>query len=90
MFRELTDTDIAVVIEFANNDMNASETANKLYLHRNSVTYHLNKVKRVTDLSPFRFYDLIQLLQILGVLTITCSYFKKQEGEVNDNANTFN
>ena len=90
MFRELTDTDITVVIEFANNDMNASETAKKLFLHRNSVVYHLNKVEQVTDLSPFRFYDLIQLLQMLGVLTISCSYFKKQEGEVNDNANTFN
>jgi carbohydrate diacid regulator len=61
--KKLTDVDIKVIIEFANNNMNVSETARHLFMHRNTVIYHLEKVKQITGLSPFNFYDLIQLLK---------------------------
>lgn len=32
--------------------------------HRNTVLYHLDKVKRQTGLDPRRFYDLVELVKI--------------------------
>ena len=84
MFRKLKDADIETIIEFSNNNISISETSRKLFLHRNSVVYHLEKVERVTGLSPFRFYDLIQLMQLAGVITIQSKYFKSTEGANNE------
>ena len=81
MLRKLKDVDIEAFIEFAKYNMNAAETARHLYRHRNNIEYHLKKVERVTGLNPFRFYDLIQLLQLAGVITIQCDCFRKTEEE---------
>jgi carbohydrate diacid regulator len=44
--------------------MNISKTAKKLYLHRNTITYHLNKIKETTGLDPFNFHDLVKLMKL--------------------------
>ena len=62
---KLTDLDIQTVLTFAESNMNISETAQKLFFHRNTVVYHLDKVKRVTGLNPHKFYDLVEL--VLGI-----------------------
>lgn len=46
------------------NSMNVGEVARQLFMHRNIVTYHLDKVKRQTGLDPRRFYDLVELVKI--------------------------
>jgi carbohydrate diacid regulator len=76
MLTRLTETDIKLLIEFANNNMNVSQTSKHEYLHRNTIVYHLKKVKRMTGLNPFNFYELIQLMELAGVITIKCKYFK--------------
>ena len=58
----VTDLDMEIVQAFADNDMNVATTASSLFLHRNTVTYHLQKVERLTGLSPFKFYDLVKLV----------------------------
>jgi carbohydrate diacid regulator len=65
MKEKLTDLDIQVVLAFAENNMNASKTSKSLFFHRNTVIYHLDKVKRNTGLDPFRFYDLMELILCL-------------------------
>lgn len=67
MFEHLTDTDIQVVLAFAENDMNASKTARKVFLNKSSVKYHLERVGAKTGLSPLKFYDLVKLVGILMV-----------------------
>ena len=52
-------------IYFATN-LNISETARKLFLHRNSVLYRLNQIKKITGLDPRNFAEAIQLK--LGLL----------------------
>lgn len=44
--------------------MNIGEVSRQLFMHRNTVTYHLDKVKRQTGLDPRRFYDLIELVKM--------------------------
>ena len=67
----LTDLDREIVQAFADNDMNVARTAEAVYMHRNSVNYHLDKVKRLTGLNPCKFYDLVKLVT-------------EKEGEVNE------
>lgn len=61
----LTDTDVQVVLTFADNNMNATETGEKLFMYRTTVKYHLERVRAKTGLSPFKFYDLVKLVGIL-------------------------
>ena len=64
--KELTDLDICVVLAFADNDMDATKTGRKLFVHRNTVQYHLDVVGKKTGLSPMKFYDLVRLVCIYG------------------------
>ena len=63
MPKNLTDLDIKVLIEFANNNMDVSKTARQLFLSRGAAFYHLEKVERKTGLNPLNFHDLVKLLE---------------------------
>lgn len=56
--------------EFLENSLNISETARKLYLHRNTLTYRLDKIERSTGLNIRKFADAItfRLITILSKL----------------------
>ena len=45
--------------EFLENNLNVSETARKLYMHRNTLTYRLDKIERATGLDIRNFSDAI-------------------------------
>lgn len=51
-----------VIQVYAEESMNANKAAEKLYMHRNTVAYHLDMVKKETGLDPRNFYDLVELL----------------------------
>lgn len=61
---ELADIDIQIVLALADNNMNESETSRRLFMHRNTVVYHLDKVYKITGLDPTNFYDLVDLVQM--------------------------
>lgn len=56
--------DAHIVIAMANHNMNVTDVARAIFAHRNTVLYHLDKVKRQTGLDPRRFYDLIELVKM--------------------------
>ena len=62
----LSDVQKETIKAFAECDMNASKTAEHMYMHRNAVIYNLNEIKRKTGLEPRKFYDLIKLLEMVG------------------------
>ena len=62
MIPEITKRDKEVIIAYAENNMNASETARNIFMSRNSVVYHLDRVKKITKLNPCWFYDLVELV----------------------------
>ena len=51
-------------IRMANHNMNVTDVARAIFTHRNTVLYHLNKVKQQTGLDPRRFYDLVELVKM--------------------------
>lgn len=64
--KALTAVEVEVLMAFADNNMNVSETGRQHYRHRNTVRYHLDKVIERTGLNPYNFYDLVQLLKLCG------------------------
>ena len=61
--KEMTDT----AEEFLDSSLNVSETARKLYLHRNTLIYRLDKIEKETGLNIRKFSDAItfRLITIL-------------------------
>lgn len=56
--------------EFLENSLNVSETSRKLYLHRNTLTYRLDKIEKATGLNIRKFSDAVtfRLIIILSKL----------------------
>ena len=58
--------DAEIIIALADNNMNITEASKVLYVHRNTVEYHIRKVRQSTGLNPTNFYDLHKLVQMAG------------------------
>ena len=66
---KITDTQRKLIFRYAENDMNLSKAAKKEYMDRNTVSYHFNKVKNNSGYDPRCFFDLVELLKLLGYHT---------------------
>ena len=65
--------DAHIVMAMANHNMNVTDVARAIFVHRSTVLYHLDKVKQQTGLDPRRFYDLVELVKMAQeVLTDGC------------------
>jgi len=60
---DLTDFEKQIILALAERDMNIAAAAVKLYMHRNTVIYHLDKIQRKTGRNPRKFYDLVELVK---------------------------
>lgn len=60
----MSDIDAQIILALAACDMNVSAVAEKLFMHRNTVVYHLEKVHKATGANPRKFYDLITLVSV--------------------------
>ena len=58
---------MAAVDGFFKYGMNVSETARSLYMHRNTLIYRLNKIKKTTGLD-IRVFDMAVTFEILRIL----------------------
>lgn len=56
-----------VILTLADADLNVNETARRLFLSRNTVEYHIEKIKRRTGLDPTKFHGLCKLLGYGGI-----------------------
>ena len=64
----LFDDEMLETIEtFMKKDLNLSDTARQMYIHRNTLVYRLDKVQRVTGLDLRRFDDAVTF-RLLGQL----------------------
>ncbi len=61
----MNEQDCKVILALAVCDMNPTKTARVLFVHRNTVLYHIEKVKRITGLDPNNFYDLHKLVNMI-------------------------
>ena len=64
----LSDEEIITTAEaFLNYDLNVSETARALYVHRNTLIYRIDKIKKITGLDIRKFNDALAF-KIISVL----------------------
>lgn len=61
---------ISTAEEFLKNDLNVSETSRVMYMHRNTLTYRLDKIERVTGLNIRKFNDAMTFKLISIILRI--------------------
>lgn len=62
MATELSEDRCKIIIALADNKMNVSAVARLLYMHRNTVDYHIRRIKQITGKDPLNFYDLYRLV----------------------------
>ena len=60
----MTQLDKDILVSFAKNGMVKARVAQQLFMHYNTVEYHLQKIKTETGLDP---KNLFQLAELLGV-----------------------
>lgn len=59
---KMTVTQAEVIVKLAKNNLNTAATAREMFMHRNTVDYHIRMVYRNTGKNPLNFYDLLALL----------------------------
>ncbi len=62
---KLTDTLISTLCAFFEHNLSIKETAEAIYIHRNTLLYRLKKIKEITGLDPKKFDDAVQLMMAL-------------------------
>lgn len=60
----MTEFEQDIIKALADSDMSINKAAEQLYFHRNSLVYHIKKIKAKTGLDPNNFYDLCKLLKM--------------------------
>lgn len=63
--KSLTETDIAIIRGMANHNLKMSEVATELYMHRNTVAYHCDTIKKKTGDDPRDFFGCCKLLVLI-------------------------
>lgn len=58
----MTKNQTTIIMAFVEHNMRITETARALYYHRNTVIYHMDKVKHDTGLDPRIFPELLELI----------------------------
>lgn len=59
----MTITQAEIIQKLAKNNINAAATAREMFMHRNTIDYHIRMIFRNTGLNPLNFYDLCELLR---------------------------
>lgn len=50
-----------IIIELARHGLSALQAAKSLNYHRNTIYYHVQKIRKETGLDPYDFFDMQQL-----------------------------
>lgn len=61
----LDDMDYRIILAYANNNMKINPTAQELNYSDGTIQYHLKKIKRLTGLDPWKFWDLVKLCECM-------------------------
>lgn len=58
----MTKLQAEIIIGLADNHLNVSQTARKLYMHRTTLSYHIQQIRQLTGKDPMDFYGMCELL----------------------------
>lgn len=57
----MTKQEAKIIVELAHNQLSALRAAKSLNYHRNTVYYHVRKIRKDTGLDPYDFFDMQKL-----------------------------
>ena len=57
----MTKQECKIIIELARNQLSALRAAKSLNYHRNTIYYHVKKIRTDTGLDPYDFFDMQKL-----------------------------
>lgn len=77
-YRSLDDDTLETINTFFNNNLNGSETSRELYVHRNTLVYRLDKVKKNTGLDLRSFDDAV-LFKMASMVKTYLDYLKESK-----------
>lgn len=60
---KVSETQIGIIFALADCGLKTSRAARKVNMHRNTVIYHIEEIKKFTGLDPLDFYDMVKLLK---------------------------
>ena len=60
----MTKLQAEIIVALADNSMNVSHTAKKIFMSRSAVNYHLRRIRQTTGKNPTDFYDMRDLLPV--------------------------
>lgn len=63
---ELNDIEVHIIRAMSECDMKVQAVADKLHYSRQAIGYHLGQIRRITGLNPKGFFDLQELLKMVG------------------------
>ena len=80
----LTPSQISLIRLMAEYDMNREAVSRVLGCHRNTVTYRLDGIMKITKYDPRVFYDLVELIGLKQVERVPGAAEKAEGGEKAD------
>lgn len=76
---EMLDSEtLQTITKFFENNLNGSETSRKLFVHRNTLVYRLDKVQKITGLDLRSFDDAV----LFKLASMVRTYLEKQENNI--------
>ena len=57
----MTKQESTIIIELAHQQLSALRVAKSLNYHRNTIYYHVRKIKKETGLNPYDYFDMQKL-----------------------------
>lgn len=63
----MTEQHKQIITALCKYNMCQSEVARRMNYHRNTLIYHIQKIKDQTGLDPLKFYDLVKLRTMVGI-----------------------
>lgn len=77
VFKELDKESMTTILQFFDNNLNISETARQLYLHRNTLVYRLEKLEKTTGMD-LRKFDEAMIFKIAMMVNDYLTYTQNQ------------
>lgn len=62
----MDERDAKIILAIADNSINVYAAARELFMHRNTLVYHIGKIKKITGLDATDFYDLCKLVEMVA------------------------
>ena len=62
----LEEKEMEIILALAESGMNPTEASRRIFVHRNTICYHIRKILQKTGLDPRDFYDLGKLVRMAG------------------------